>query len=97
MALIVTAFGVAAGIAPVAWQKRCFPGGWALLILSPAASWWTFTYGLGLGASSLNAKLWMTGLEYVGTVSVPLAWFCFILQYSPMADGYPRGAWRTWP
>lgn len=89
VALIVTAVGAAAGIVPVAWQKRRLPGGWALFILSLAASWWTFTYGLELGASSLNAKLWMTGLEYVGIVSVPLAWFCFILQYSS------HGRWLT--
>jgi hypothetical protein len=88
-ALIVTAVGAAAGIVPVAWQKRRLPEGWALFILPLAASRWTFTYGLELGASSLHAKLWMTGLEYIGIVSVPLAWFCFILQYSS------HGRWLT--
>ncbi|MCX6093631.1 MAG: diguanylate cyclase [Candidatus Bipolaricaulota bacterium] len=89
VALILVSVGIAAGVAPIAWQKRRLPGGWALFVLSLATFWWTFLYGLEIGAPGLHAKLWLAGLEYIGIASVPLAWFCFILQYSY------HGKWLT--
>ncbi|MEN6370025.1 MAG: histidine kinase N-terminal 7TM domain-containing protein [Thermotogota bacterium] len=89
VALILISVGIAVGVAPAAWQKRRLPGGWALLVLSLATLWWTFGYGLEIGAPGLRAKLWLAGLEYIGITSAPLAWFCFILQYSY------HGKWLT--
>ena len=78
-----------AGVVPVAWKRRRLPGGYAFLALAFATFEWTLGYGLELGAPSLNAKLILTDLEYLGISVVPVAWFVFALQYTH------HGKWLT--
>jgi len=89
IALLAISAVMLGGVIPVAWKRRRLPGGYAFLVLASATFGWTLGYGLELGAPSLNVKLFLTDLEYIGIVTVPVAWFVFALQYTH------HGKWLT--
>jgi len=89
IALLAISAAMLVGVVPVAWKRRRLPGGYALFALALATFEWTLGYGLELGAPSLNAKLLLTDLQYLGISTVPVAWFVFALQYTH------HGKWLT--
>jgi len=91
IALLAISASMLGGVVPVAWKRRRLPGGYAFLVLASATFGWTLGYGLELGAPSLNVKLLLTDLEYLGIVTVPAAWFVFALQYTHHGKWLTRG------
>jgi PAS domain-containing protein len=65
------------------WQRRAREA-WArtaaLVLLANAE--WMLGYALELNASSLQAKLFWTKLQFFGTAVIPSAWLVFTLQFS---------------
>lgn len=65
-----------------AWRKRpaiaVTPFAWAMLGMSI----WSFTYGLEIFFPSLPAKLFITKLEYIGIVSIPVFLLLFSLEFT---------------
>jgi PAS domain S-box-containing protein len=78
------------GLSLYAWRRRAL-GGWAVsfAVLGLGLFIWSFFYGLEVAATTLQAKVWLAKVEYLGFVSVPVSWFVFSMQYTG------RSAWLT--
>lgn len=63
-------------------KKRWFPGRDALYILLIAISFWSFAYALELASVGLSGKLIWNGVKYLGIVTIPVAWLCFVIAYT---------------
>ena len=65
-----------------AWRKRpavaVTPFAWAMLGLSI----WSFAYSLELFLPSLTAKIFLTKIEYLGIVSIPVFLLFFSFEYT---------------
>jgi two-component system, cell cycle sensor histidine kinase and response regulator CckA len=89
------ALGVAAllGVAltVVGWRQRSRPGGLQFALLAAAAAVWALFYSLELTASTVDGKLLWARMEYLGIVTIPVAWFLFARSYTGMAR---RVNWR---
>lgn len=91
VALIGTAV-VALAIAIFGWRRREM-GDWALsfAVLALMMGIWSGAYSLEVASQSLEAKIFWAKIEYVGIVTVPVAWFVFAMQYTGRTGwGSPR-------
>ncbi|MBK7450160.1 MAG: diguanylate cyclase [Anaerolineales bacterium] len=65
-----------------AWRKRpvvaVIPFAWAMLSISI----WSFLYGLEIFSPSLNTKILIINLEYIGIIGLPVFLFFFALEYT---------------
>jgi PAS domain S-box-containing protein len=64
------------------WRRRGTPGGVPLVLLMAAITVWAAAYALELSATGLPHKVLWAKVEYLGIVTVPLAWLAFALQYT---------------
>jgi PAS domain S-box-containing protein len=76
---------VSAAVAVYAWRRRPVVGAARLAWLMAAGAQWAFALGLELVATDLPAKLFWSKVAYVGTVSAPVLFLLFALQYSGSA------------
>ncbi len=83
--LAVTVVSVA--LALHAWRLRDTPGAKELALLLAAVSVWSAGYGLEFPFTDLGAKVFWASVQYVGVVTVPVAWVVFALRYTR------RGGW----
>jgi len=84
--LAVTVSGL---LATYLWRRRHVPGGVAFSVLMSAVTVWLVAYTLWLVNNGEQAKDLLAKLEYVGIVTVPVAWFVFAAQYTG------HGRWFT--
>jgi PAS domain S-box-containing protein len=80
---------VLVGLALLAWWRRQAPGALSFAVLMLAVAWWALGYMFELGSESLSGKLFWTSFNFLGIVTVPVAWLAFALQYTG------RGRWLT--
>lgn len=82
---------LALAIGVYSWRRRSM-GEWAVsfAVLAFAIAFWSFAYGLEVAAETQVAKLFWAKIEYVGIVTVPVAWFVFALQYTNRAGWLTR-------
>ncbi|ADJ26062.1 signal transduction histidine kinase [Dehalogenimonas lykanthroporepellens BL-DC-9] len=73
--------------AVVSWQRRQSPRGMALFFLMTAASIWIFFGMLEVSATSVNTKILLSQLEYIGGVTTPVLFLVFAAVY---------GGFRHW-
>src|SRR5581483_7749036 len=73
---------ISAAIAVLAWRRRRAPGALALALLTGAVAGWSLGYALELGSPTLAGKVVWAQLQYIGIVAAPVAWFCFVIQYT---------------
>lgn len=85
--LILTAV-VAAWLAVYAWT-RGVGGAREIAVLSAAVCVWNLGYAAEVASVDLASKVAWAKVEYVGIVTVPVAWFVFSLGYTS------RGRWVT--
>jgi signal transduction histidine kinase len=64
---------------------------WLLLGLAV----WLLSYAAQLSVTSLEAKLLLQRLKYVGPTAVPLLWFAYVLTYTGYGDVISRRAWAA--
>ena len=57
-------------------------GAATLALLMAAAAEWSWGYALETGAVDLATKLFWAKVQYLGIVTLPLAWLAFALQYT---------------
>lgn len=79
---LLVAAAVSAALAVYAWQRRPTPGATWFALLMLAVAEWSLTYALELSSSDLSAKVLWVKVEYVGIVTLPVAWLAFALQYT---------------
>jgi len=76
------ATGVSAALALYAWRRRPAPGALPFVGLMLAVATWSLGYALELAGADLAIKLVWAKAQYLGIVSVPVAWLVFALQYT---------------
>lgn len=64
------------------WRRRHMPGGRPLLWILIALAIWSIGNVLELGNSELPIKLLWVRIEYLGIVTVPLAWLTLAMEYA---------------
>ena len=64
------------------WQRRSTSRTTAFFFLLNAVAFWCLMNAAELCLTSLPAKLALTNLSYLSTVSIPTGWLIFILQYT---------------
>ena len=69
-------------LAALAWGRRDAPGAKAFAALMLAGCWWKLVYALVLASGGLDAKLFWVKVEYLGVVTMPLAWLALALGYA---------------
>ncbi len=81
---IPSLFGVilVASVFTHVWPQRSEPGATAFLWMSGASAWWLVCQFIGLFLSSLDAKLLLAQLQYVGISAVPVAWLAYAMTYT---------------
>ena len=88
LSLIVTA-GVSAALALYAWRRRSTPGVVPFTLVMLAIAWWSLWYALEFTSVDLPTALFLNKIQYLGVVTVPVAWLAFVLEYTG------RGKWLT--
>jgi PAS domain S-box-containing protein len=66
----------------LAWRYRKAPGALAMLALAAATFIWTLGFFLEAHSDTLERQLLFTNVGYIGSMSVPVAWFIFALHYT---------------
>ena len=89
-ALILTALACAL-LAVLGWRRRSKPGAPQFTLMMAAAALWAIFYSLELIAPSLTDKVVWAKLEYVGIVTLPLAWFLFARSYTGATKRLNKG------
>mgnify|MGYP005848789331 CR=1 FL=1 len=69
-------------LAVYVWRRRTMPGALAFVGLALAVALWSLGYVLEIISLDLSQKIFWAKLEYLGIVSVPLAWLTFALAYT---------------
>ena len=64
------------------WRRRWYPGTRAMTALSIATFIWTLGFFLEANSDTLARQLFFNNIGYIGSMSVPLAWFIFALHYT---------------
>jgi PAS domain S-box-containing protein len=79
--LIITA-ATAVALAFFAWRRRPVAGATAVAWLMLAVTEWALGYLLELGVADLGTKVFWARVQYLGIVTMPMAWLVFVLQYT---------------
>ena len=61
----------------IAWRRRHISGALPLLALSAATFVWTLGFFLESHSTTLERQLFFNNMGYIGSMSVPVAWFLF--------------------
>ncbi len=64
------------------WRRRHYPAAAAMTALVISIFVWTLGYFLESHSSTLERQLLFNNIGYLGSMSVPVAWFVFALNYS---------------
>lgn len=81
LAMFVTA-AISAALALYIWRQRPAAGATPFALCMAGIAEWSFGYALELGSPELAAKLFWTSFNFVGIVTVPVAFLIFALQYT---------------
>src|SRR5262245_55841120 len=84
------AAAIAIAVAHYSWRRRSLRGAAALAGIAVSVAEWALTYALELASPGLSSKIVWAKLEYLGIVSVPLAWLVFTLHYTRAEKRLPR-------
>jgi PAS domain S-box-containing protein len=80
--LLLVAAAISAALVFFAWRRRGTSGAEALTLLMAGVCVWALGYAFELSGSGLPTKIFWAKVEYLGIVTVPLAWLAFALQYT---------------
>jgi PAS domain S-box-containing protein len=77
-------------VAIYVWRKRASAGGaLALVVLALACAVWSFGYALEIAGADLPTKVFWGKSQYIGIVTIPLAWAIFAYSHTT------QGTWMT--
>lgn len=83
MSVLVLGGGILTlAVAVEALRKRPNPLATPITILCVGAGIWSLPIGLGFHTDALAHHLWLTRIRYVGTVTVPLAYYVVAFRYA---------------
>ena len=90
---LLIAAAIATALALLMWQRRPATGAAPAAWIMVGTMVWSVGYALEIGSPDLQTKLFWTGFQYLGIVTIPATWLVFSLQYTG------RGSWlaqRRW-
>ncbi|NTV63131.1 MAG: response regulator [Oscillochloris sp.] len=90
---IIAAGLISALVTLVAWRNRSERGAWAFVVLMSSVMVWSLAYAQELHSTTLSTKIFWAKIEYVGVVSVPVAWLVFAIHYTEREGWLTR--WRV--
>jgi PAS domain S-box-containing protein len=64
------------------WRRRDLPGSGALIALAVATFVWTLGFFLESHSETLRRQLFFNSIGYFGSMTVPIVWFTFSLNYT---------------
>lgn len=70
----------------LAWRQRPKPGATAFAVLMAGGTWWVATSSIGLFTTEMARRLFLHKLEWVGLVTIPVAWLLFALEYTRRSE-----------
>ncbi len=82
---------ICALLALFAWRNRAERGTRAFLVLMLGVMIWCLAYAQELHSNELPAKILWSKIEYLGIVTVPVAWLAFALEYTERQRWLTRG------
>ncbi len=71
-------------VAMFVWRRRTMPGARPLIALSIAAAVWSFAYALEIAATLTPFALFWARVQYLGIMTLPVAWIAFVLEYASL-------------
>ena len=74
--------GIAGALSFWGWRRRPATGTTIFALMMLALTEWSLAYGFELAAADLATKLFWVRTQYLGIVTVPVTWLCFVLQYT---------------
>lgn len=87
---LITSAVVASAVALYFWRRRRVPGAIPAACMMMAVVVWSLGYVLELRSTELSGQISATYVQYLGIVTVPLAWFIFSLQYTSRGSRLTR-------
>jgi PAS domain-containing protein len=75
---------VSAVITVYAWTRRGMRGAIGLVALGMGAALWSLGYALEIAGADLPTKLFWGKFQYLGIVTIPLAWLVFAFVYAEL-------------
>ncbi|MFB6253829.1 MAG: histidine kinase N-terminal 7TM domain-containing protein, partial [Halobacteriaceae archaeon] len=88
-AVLAATIAISFAAALLAWRERPEPGANALVVLLGGQIWWSATVVFELQATTFAMKLFWSNIQWVGVVTIPVAWVLFALTYTGR-DEYVR-------
>lgn len=89
---LILATLVAVAIVMYAWTRRETRGVLGLVALGIGAAIWSLGYALEIAGADLPTKLLWGKLQYLGIVTIPLAWLVFAFVYAELEE---RLSWQV--
>jgi PAS domain S-box-containing protein len=86
--LISTSLAIAVTI--FVWRRRMMPGARPLTALSIAAAVWSLAYALEIAATPMPAAIFWARVQYLGIMTLPVAWLAFVLEYASLQHWLTR-------
>lgn len=81
--LLISA-SLAIAVALFVRRRRTVPGSRPLIVLSSAAAVWSFAYALEIAATPMPIALFWARVQYLGIMTLPVAWLAFALEYASL-------------
>ncbi len=78
---LIAATALLLGLIGYIWRRRHVPGGWQLILLGCAGAIWSAFYALELAMAAQPIAVLWAKFQYVGIVTVPVAWLLFAWGY----------------
>lgn len=79
---VIIAAVISTALAVYVGRRRSAPGAVAFVVLTVAVAEWVLGYALELAGADLPTKIVWAKAQYLGIVTVPLAWLAFALYYT---------------
>ncbi|MGC9038198.1 MAG: histidine kinase N-terminal 7TM domain-containing protein [Roseiflexus sp.] len=87
---LVISASLAVIVAMFVWQRRAVPGARPLIVLSIAAAVWSFAYAMEIAATPAPIALFWARVQYLGIMTLPVAWIAFTLEYAGLKPWLTR-------
>jgi PAS domain S-box-containing protein len=91
--LMVLSLVISLSVIVLLWRRRYFPGAGAMIALITATFVWALGFLLEANSHTLSLQLFFNNIGYLGSMSVPVAWFVFAFNYSN--TGKLIRGWKT--
>ncbi len=90
---LLIAAAIATALALLMWQRRPATGAAPAAWIMVGTLVWSVGYALEIGSPDLQTKIFWTGFQYIGIVTIPATWLVFALQYTGRGDWLAQRRW----